>query len=673
MILYNLLASTAASWRSGSRGRYAHVINFGAVGDGITDDQPAIQRAIDYCSNNGVETLYFNSGVYYLSSTATGTGTPVANTNGVGYGAGENLNIGFYPEPLSAISYSTMYNNINYKPTNPRKINLSLIGTGATILSARKEDRVTRFDGQASIIALRENINNFKMKGLSLLWDGNLCGDTQFQAQGVIIASNYGGATYGRQAFWPIDRDKIDIVDCIFINCNRAISSGSSILTGRGTNTVNITGCNFFYPKGSDSTATDGGSQVVLFSNDTLNLNIADNFAEGATTVPVNSPNTLAKDGFIFYGGVNNRFERNTLARFPIETIYASTGSPAIYCLSGSIVPAVGGTIALTGTGIQKNPGDANYSSLSILTAYQGFNIGDIISYGAKADVDNYLATWGVYRIDSYVEKSSIASYEIIATRLSGASYGGEFANLRVATAGRQLSSNNFITPFNFQNKISNKSYVLDNIFTAGLALSTPTTIQFAHNPAVRADAGYVYLSGNSIPARWAFYGQGQSGLDFKSEWLVENNTFYCDSSANAPDISNSSNYRGTVRNNNFYFWSDFRNNNTLVYTAPIQLTNNYRGGTSWAGTFINWGHTEYKELYPLSADVGSISVVDNTYYCTYPLSANTINTVMGTTKFDIVSGNTITNITLPLFQEIVSFEFIPTISSFSNEYYNNV
>jgi len=635
---------------NGGRGRWIRqpatlmsVAMFGAVGDGVTNDQPAIQRAIDYCSNNGVETLYFNSGVYYLSSTATGTGTPVANTNGVGYGAGENLNIGFYPEPLSAISYSTMYNNINYKPTDPRKINLSLIGTGATILSARKEDRVTRFSGQASIIALRENINNFKMKGLSLLWDGNLCGDQEFQAQGVIIASNYGGATYGRAAFWPIDRNKIDIVDCTFINCYRAISNTSSILSGRGTNTVNITGCNFLYPKGSDSTDTAGGSQVLLFTYDTLNLNINDNFAEGTTTIPTSSPNSFPKDGFIFFGGVNNRFERNTLARFWVESIYASTGSPTINCLSGSIVPAVGSTIALTGAGIQRNPGDTNYSSISILTAYGGFNIGDTISF--NYNTENGGATYGVYQIDNLIEKASTSSYEIIATRLSGANYGGEFANLRVATVGRQLSSSNVITPFNFQNKIDSKSYVLDNIFTAGLALSTPTTIQFAHNPAVRADAGYVYLSGNSIPARWAFYGNGQRGLDFKSEWMVENNTLYCDSSANAPDISNSSNYRSTVRNNNFYFWSDFRNNNALVYTAPRQLTNNYRGGTSWAGTFINWGHNTFKEAYSLGADVGSISVVNNTYYCTYPLSANTINTVMGTTKFDIVSGNTITNL----------------------------
>jgi len=648
MILYNLLAPTAASWRSGARGRYAHVINFGAVGDGVTNDQPAIQRAIDYCSNNGIETLYFNSGVYYLSSTATGTGTPY-NTNtggnyGVGYNTGENLNIGFYPEPLSAISYSTMYNNINYRPTNPKKINLSLIGTGSTILSARKEDRVTRFGGQASIIALRENINNFKMKGLSLLWDGYLTGDQEFQAQGVVIASNYGGATYGRPAFWPIDRNRIDILDCTFINCSRSISSISSILSGRGTNTINITGCNFLYPKGSDSTSTAGGSQVLLFNYDTLNLNITDNFAEGTTTVPVRSPNYKAKDGFVFYGGVNNRYERNTLARFDIETIYSSTGSPTIYCsATGSRVPYVGGTITLTAADIVQNPGNNNRSCISVLTAYQGFGIGDIVSY--IYNTENGGATYGIYRIDNLVEKSSIASYEIRATRLSGANYGGEFANLRVATVGRQLSSGNSIVPFNFQNKISSKTYVLDNTFTAGLALSSPTLSGFAHTPAVRADAGYVYLSGNSIPARWAFYGSGQSGLDFKSEWMVENNTLYCCSSADTIDISNLSNYKSTVRNNSFYFWSDFSNNNALVYTAPRKITNSYRGGTSWAGTYINWGQETIKQSYPLGSDVGCIVAVNNTYYCTYPLSANTINTVMGTTKFDIVSGNTITNL----------------------------
>jgi hypothetical protein len=47
------------------------VKDFGAVGDGITNDTAAIQAAIDFCSNTGTRTIYIPGGNYLISSTIT--------------------------------------------------------------------------------------------------------------------------------------------------------------------------------------------------------------------------------------------------------------------------------------------------------------------------------------------------------------------------------------------------------------------------------------------------------------------------------------------------------------------------------------------------------------------------------------------------------------------------
>lgn len=44
-----------------------NVIDFGAKGDGRTDDAPAIQKAIDACSESGGGQVLFPSGHTYLS------------------------------------------------------------------------------------------------------------------------------------------------------------------------------------------------------------------------------------------------------------------------------------------------------------------------------------------------------------------------------------------------------------------------------------------------------------------------------------------------------------------------------------------------------------------------------------------------------------------------------
>lgn len=49
-------------------GRLIYVEDFGAVGDGVTNDQPAIQAAIDYCITNNIKRLHFRAKTYLIAS-----------------------------------------------------------------------------------------------------------------------------------------------------------------------------------------------------------------------------------------------------------------------------------------------------------------------------------------------------------------------------------------------------------------------------------------------------------------------------------------------------------------------------------------------------------------------------------------------------------------------------
>jgi polygalacturonase len=53
--------------KSDAQGTYINVEDFGAIGDGKTDDTFAIQKAIKYAFDNGVKRLIFQPKTYLLN------------------------------------------------------------------------------------------------------------------------------------------------------------------------------------------------------------------------------------------------------------------------------------------------------------------------------------------------------------------------------------------------------------------------------------------------------------------------------------------------------------------------------------------------------------------------------------------------------------------------------
>ena len=131
--------SNSAGNLAGAVGKTVHqkfqemvsVKDFGAVGDGVTDDRLAFQLAFNYVNSVGGGVVYMPSGVYRKADTAGGIWTMYSNTTL--RGDGDSSVIFFDDTPSTARSGNDMLicsntNNINFE-------NFKILGTALTYLT----------------------------------------------------------------------------------------------------------------------------------------------------------------------------------------------------------------------------------------------------------------------------------------------------------------------------------------------------------------------------------------------------------------------------------------------------------------------------------------------------------------------------------------------------------
>jgi hypothetical protein len=164
------------------------VKDFGAVGDGVTDDSAAIQAALDELTSGG--TLYFPNGTYKLI--ASGLRVEYDNITIMGYGA--TL---YYPTALPTFGDCSSWNGS---------------GGGAAITVAKPNS--VQPDPSPGVlpdpgipVAAASNLitENFRCFGLRFLSDGDV-----FANPGVVVA--------GKGAIYYCNADKSEIAECIFEN-----------------------------------------------------------------------------------------------------------------------------------------------------------------------------------------------------------------------------------------------------------------------------------------------------------------------------------------------------------------------------------------------------------------------------------------------------------------------
>ncbi|MCU0772587.1 MAG: hypothetical protein MUE94_12590, partial [Verrucomicrobia bacterium] len=288
------------------------VTDFGAVGDGVTDDTSAIQAAIDALEASPTHnTLHFPAGDYRLStpvwvSTATESWYQLLELGKTEL-TGRDLLITGDPD---AALYST---------TSPLR---------ARMLVARAKFRSLTF--------------------IDMTWrkDGNPLSATVAEpngADGVFIA------------YHDLRRvEAVEFVRCTFDNCHRAVSMSFYI----GNNTVGLLrrfgfrSCRVVNPFGSNTingAGAFGGGQQVLVGPWVAYALYSENLFEGGptgSTDPLRNPGGVPKDGSHFGGPLRLVFTNNVVRRMGVEGVYQTDEPFFSTTASTFIVPPEDGITA---------------------------------------------------------------------------------------------------------------------------------------------------------------------------------------------------------------------------------------------------------------------------------------------------------------------------------------
>jgi len=263
------------------------VRDFGAVGDGVTDDTVAVQAAIDALeASTNYNTLHFPAGTYRLNTTSFATDGFVNWYQFLKLGktdlAGRDLI--FTGEP-GAVLYSTVSN-----------------------LRAR-------------MLMVYASFRSLAFRGLTWRKDSNP------------LPKSPGGEPNGAEGvrFTCYDFRRVaavDFLDCVFDNCHGAILANAYGYGYRGKlEHFGFYRCRVLNPYGSNTlegqTALGGGQQVRL----TPWIGYAiyrENYFDGSSDNPdpVKNPGGIRKDGSHFGSPLHLLFTNNIVRRFGVEAVF---------------------------------------------------------------------------------------------------------------------------------------------------------------------------------------------------------------------------------------------------------------------------------------------------------------------------------------------------------------
>lgn len=351
------------------------VADFGAVGDGVTDDVWAIQAAINYAISKGNAVIEFEAKTYRITASK-------ANTQGTVW-------------PLLW--------NWNHLEINGGTADLKLRfkGNGAKLFT----DAYVYTNSPANRIAIFFAITT---EAKELIWE-----DMTFERGSGVRVSNDFGSGSAFFASRPVANysitDRVAFRGCKFVNGfmgvwdNRGFSVSKTWRTLRNLETIN---CDFIFPYGCGSNNPAGGGQTINLSGWVdQHICIGCTFDAAVNAVIPNNI-TYPTDGFNYVNAYSTWISNCTFKHNWVETLLFETPPNWLYRINSFTQPAVGSSVTVT-----INAGD-NWNEEII--AGKTYFITDTSGAFNYAGVPYEI---GVYRADTGASSYSVGG-QITFTRL---------------------------------------------------------------------------------------------------------------------------------------------------------------------------------------------------------------------------------------------------------------
>lgn len=278
------------------------VEQFGAKGDGVTDDRAAIQAAIDYALSTGINRVVFQPKTYKLSTYKSGL--------------------------TSSLSYvDSAVLNINRTAAAPGLFEVQ--GGGATLLVSIA-DRNGRDIAVPAIFA-RLNPSPFVLRDLTVKRVATASAPVGVgdRRSGLVLAAQ---SRFQASGF-------VFIENCTFSNCHRAYDIGGTAPTI--IDRVIVKNCNLQFPFGSQSADTGGGGQMSQTGPGVREENWINVTADGGNNTTL-TDNRLPKDGAILSAAETLNVSGSTIKNYGVEGVYHVPFYATCKALSAFTVPPVG-------------------------------------------------------------------------------------------------------------------------------------------------------------------------------------------------------------------------------------------------------------------------------------------------------------------------------------------
>jgi hypothetical protein len=287
------------------------VADFGAVGDGVTDDTDAIQDAIDYAISLGGAIIEFEHKTYNLIASK-------ANSGGTTW-------------PLVI--------NRNHLEIHGGTSSMKLIfkGNGAKIYT-----NVMTSGAISYIFAITTDFKSIEFHDFTFERGPTTTPSAQFQS---------GLATFAMRPVSTNFSDNFTCKNVTFVNAFSAIidNRGFSVSkTYKKLRRVEWLQCSHLHTRGSNTSDISGGGQMINLSGWVDHFNADGVYVDGAVGGTIPNDVTYPVDGWLYVNPYNTHITNSTFKNMWVEGLFFEQPPNTMINIGSFTQPAVGSTVTVT-------------------------------------------------------------------------------------------------------------------------------------------------------------------------------------------------------------------------------------------------------------------------------------------------------------------------------------